>query len=443
MRGFVAAIFACVLLFQQSAEALEERRVALVIGNSDYENTTPLQNPNNDARDIGRVLESLGFEVVLGLDLTGRQMRGIIRDFADKLRNADVGLLFYAGHALQVNDVNYLAPIDARIEHEGDLDFETIPLRFVLKHIEREVKTVLIFLDACRDNPLALPLLASGRSTRAGRGLARIDIDARKEGTYVAFATEPGSIALDGSGRNSPFTKALLDNIERPGIDLPSLMTDVRLQVYEETNRRQIPWTSSSLLGRFYFAPATVVEAAPSAPVAGSGAEALRPEPAEPPVAEVQGAAEDVVAAVTPDQIPDVVAPLAGRELNVEVQKELRRLGCDPGSPDGIWGRRSQSAFERFLKHTPVRIASTGPDFELLLKLRELKASRVCPVVCSVRHVVRNGRCVLRSCPSGQRLSSKGNCYTPKAAANAQSTGGQSSQSNQRCFEFNGQRICE
>ena len=164
-----------------------------------------------------------------------------------------MALLFYAGHGLQVNGQNYLAPVDAKLGDEADLDFETVPLRTILRQMEREVKTSLVFLDACRDNPLALNLARNmgTRSTAVGRGLARVSTGI---GTLIAFATEPGNVALDGEGGNSPFTTALLTHIETPGLDIAQLMRRVRRDVMAATSSRQVPWNNSSLTGDFYFA---------------------------------------------------------------------------------------------------------------------------------------------------------------------------------------------
>lgn len=247
----VAMVVAMIGFIASGAVANAAKRVALVIGNSAYENAAPLKNPRNDAEDLTNKLNELGFEVVSGFDLDSRGMRDTVRKFGEKLRGADVAMFFYAGHALQVNGRNYLAPVNTDIRHEGDLDFETIPMDFVQRQMERETKTVLLFLDACRDNPLARSLRATSRSTGATRGLARETNSS--EGTFIAFATQPDNVALDGDGRNSPFTTALLANLDRPGVEISTLMTDVRRQVFEATNEQQIPWINSSLLGRFYF----------------------------------------------------------------------------------------------------------------------------------------------------------------------------------------------
>ena len=151
--GFFVSFVAAVLLPAHAA-----KRVALVIGNSAYEHATPLKNPKNDAEAIARALTDVGFEVVKGLDLTHIDFAQTVASFRKKLRGADVGLLFYAGHGLQVNGQNYLAPVDAELADETALGFEAVPLHLVLKLMERETKTNLVFLDACRDNPLARDL---------------------------------------------------------------------------------------------------------------------------------------------------------------------------------------------------------------------------------------------------------------------------------------------
>lgn len=229
------------------------KRVALVIGNSAYEQATPLKNPRNDADALAASLERLDFEVIKGVDLNRTQFEGTVRTFARAIRGADVALFFYAGHGLQVNGSNYLAPVDAKLGNEADLDFETLPLRTILKQMEREVKTNLVFLDACRDNPLARNLARSmgTRSTSVGRGLARVDSGV---GTLIAFATEPGNVALDGAGNNSPFTESLLKYIETPNLDIARLMRRVRKEVLDKTLGKQVPWSNSSLTGDFMFA---------------------------------------------------------------------------------------------------------------------------------------------------------------------------------------------
>jgi hypothetical protein len=250
-------------------------RVALVIGNSAYKFAPRLNNSVNDASDIAAALERLGFDVVRGIDLDYAGMREHVLRFSEQLAGADVGLFYYAGHGLQVSGRNYLAPIDLRLESEADLDFRTIDLDLVLRNMTRETRTNIVFLDACRDNPLAAQLARrmGARSAAISRGLAQVVAGV---GTLIAFATEPGNVALDGENtRNSPFTAALLDTIERPGLHVGDVMIAVRNQVLKQTRGKQVPWEHSSLTGKFYFVPQ-------SAPSPGRTDEAFTPKEINP-----------------------------------------------------------------------------------------------------------------------------------------------------------------
>lgn len=249
--------------------ASAEKRVALVIGNSAYVKSSVLANPANDAAEMARALTEAGFEVIAGLDLDKRAFDMKVRDFARALNNADVALFFYAGHALQVSGRNYLVPVDASMDRERDLDFETVGVDFILRQMEidRENKTNLVFLDACRDNPLARNLARSmgTRSASISQGLAQVQTGV---GTFISYSTQPGNVALDGSGANSPFTTALVKGLREPGRNLTSVMIDVRKDVLAVTGGKQVPWDHSSLTGDFYFhlasAPGLMVK--PDAP---------------------------------------------------------------------------------------------------------------------------------------------------------------------------------
>ena len=224
------------------------RRVALVIGNGSYRHATKIPNPANDAADIAQALRKLGFDVVEGRDLDKRGMEEKIREFGGKLDRADLALFFYAGHGMQVNGKNYLLPVDAKLERAGDLSLDTIEVGQVLAQMEAEKRVNLIFLDACRDNPLSRSFSRSlgTRSTSVGSGLASIQ---SAVGTMIAYATQPDNVALDGEGRNSPFTKALLKHIVTPNLEISALMKRVRADVLAATREKQVPWDHSSLVG--------------------------------------------------------------------------------------------------------------------------------------------------------------------------------------------------
>jgi hypothetical protein len=233
--------------------AASSRRAALVIGNGDYRVANKLPNPANDATDIAAALRKLGFDVVEGKNLDRRGMDDAIRDFGRKLDRADLALFYYAGHGLQVEGKNYLVPVDARLERPGDLALDAVNLHVVLAQMEADTRVNLVFLDACRDNPLTRSLARAlgTRSASVGQGLASIQSGI---GTMIVYSTQPDNVALDGDGRNSPFTTALLKHISDRGIDIGTIMRRVRADVIAATRRKQVPWDHSSLVGEVVLA---------------------------------------------------------------------------------------------------------------------------------------------------------------------------------------------
>jgi tetratricopeptide (TPR) repeat protein len=231
-------------------------RVALVIGNAAYSNVPSLANPVNDAREMSSALRELGFKVIEGYNLNSTTMRSKIAEFGNALPGAGVSLFYYAGHGMQVSGRNYLVPVDAKVERPSALGTEAIEVNTVIADMESEKRINLVFLDACRDNPLSRNLARSmgggARSSAVGQGLAQVNAGI---GTLITFATSPDTIALDGSGRNSPFTQAMLKYIRTPGLEVRSMLTRVRADVIRATNEQQVPWDHSSLTGDFYFKP--------------------------------------------------------------------------------------------------------------------------------------------------------------------------------------------
>ena len=229
------------------------KRLALVIGNAEYTHAGALANPANDAKGMTQALEALGFAVATGIDLARDPMENAFFDFETAIRDAEVALLFYAGHVLQVKGENYLIPVDANIEMEMHLKRRAFSLSEVLEN--ERTRTNLIFLDACRNNPftrlLSRTLGLEGERTLR-RGLAEVRA---ARGTFIAFATSPDAVALDGKGKNSQFTAAILKHIGTPGLSVTDMMTDVVNEVTQTTGDKQQPWQQSNLRAKFYFKP--------------------------------------------------------------------------------------------------------------------------------------------------------------------------------------------
>src|ERR1700682_6164856 len=231
--------------------AAAEKRVALVGGNSAYQNVSPLDNPKNDALLIADTLGRLGFALIGGraeVDLDKAQFDSVVQRFGNQLVGADVALFYYAGHGLQVRGTNYLVPVTANPTRETDVDFQMIDVALVLRQMEGAgTKLNLVILDACRNNPFG------GRGLRASDGgLAQIRAP---EGTLLSYATQPGNVALDGNDGHSPYTRALAETMQKPGLDVLQAFNQVGLLVKRATGSSQQPWVSSSPIdGSFYFA---------------------------------------------------------------------------------------------------------------------------------------------------------------------------------------------
>lgn len=248
------------------------KRVALVIGNSAYENASPLDNPQRDAKAIAETFRNIGFEtVIVTSDAKRADLVDALRDFANVAENADWAVVYYAGHGIEVSGINYLIPVDAKLSVDRDVQFETIPLDQVLTSVEQAKKLKLIILDACRDNPFVStmrktpapePRTASVSTaggvvgTRSvGLGLGRIEEKKTGQATLVAYAAKHGQVALDGEGENSPFAIALVQRVATPGVEINKIFRLVRDDVMEATAGRQEPYTYGSLPGSedFFF----------------------------------------------------------------------------------------------------------------------------------------------------------------------------------------------
>ena len=469
----VLALFGFLAALSAAADVHAERRVALVVGNAHYAHANTLRNPINDASDIAELLKTLGFEVTVATDLDQRAFARQIDAFGRALEGADIALFFYAGHGLQVNEKNYLVATGARLENEFLIPAETIELEAVIRLMESRSRVNLVFLDACRNNPLAdrlrQNLIAANRSASLGRGLARVEPTGRD--TLIAFAAAPGQEATDGHGRNSPFTNALLKQLPKPGVEVSVMLKEVTAQVRRETNNAQRPQQLSDMSQTFYFAkakpvapqPQPRVNEPPPAPdhsielaywnsarsandcesvrayldrypsgifsdlaklserrLCDAPSAAAKPEPPPPlprppmglaPVkprlptldtvsapVPAQGEPAAAAAASTPPSpgesrvaalpSPDTPAPEAradpergatgNADLVRDLQRELTRVGCSPGRPDGVWGSRSREALQDFNRRAKADLNADAPSEEALAAVQKQKGW-VCP----------------------------------------------------------------
>jgi len=230
-----------------------ERRVALVIGNSAYKNTSQLLNPKRDAEAVAATLRGIGFQVVMAqTDLGKNEFLEAMRAFGKEAFNADWAMVYYAGHGIEIAGQNYLVPVDAKLESDRDVQYEAVPLEHVINAVTGAKKLRLVVLDACRDNPFLQKMARTILSSRSlGRGLAQIDPEG---GTLVAYAAKHGQVALDGDGQNSPFVASLVRQMQTPGVELNKVFRYVRDDVLRETKRQQEPFFYGSLPGDdFYF----------------------------------------------------------------------------------------------------------------------------------------------------------------------------------------------
>ena len=277
VRPLVATVLMVVVLAIPSV-VLADGRVALVVDNSTYAHIGRLPNPDNDARDMSAALRRLGFEVTTELNADRVELTEALRKFTRRSAGADVSLVFYAGHGIEMDGVNYLVPVDARLERDVDVRFETVTVDDLL------VSTFgaslrLVILDACRNNPLALSMQRSAaiRSVSGG-SFADLNEDLLGDETLVAYAAAAGSMAADGRGRNSPYTAALLSHLETP-LEIGLLFRRVRAQVLAATNGAQRPHEYHSLVGEHYLTRTL----AAGASVTVTAAVPADPEPADPP----------------------------------------------------------------------------------------------------------------------------------------------------------------
>jgi hypothetical protein len=342
-RGTLPALIALLFLLLASPAAAE-KRIALVVGNSAYQNITRLDNPRNDAVLMADTLLGLGFTLIGGraqLDLDKPALDIAVQNFGRQIQGADVALFYYAGHGVQVNGSNYLVPVSANPTREADVDFQMVDINLVLRQMQGSgTRLNMVILDACRNNPFGARGLRS-----ADGGLAQMRAP---EGTLISYATQPGSVAQDGSDGHSPYTKALAATVRVAGLDIFQTFNQVGLIVKRETGGSQQPWVSSSPIdGTFYFVAPAVAAAAPQ------GATAT---PEQPRLADT----------LRPD--PDFV-PIKDPTLLRELSERLYEHNFDPESGDGKNGMKlAISKFQEKSNMSPSGEATEG----VLTRLRKL-----------------------------------------------------------------------
>ncbi len=278
---FRAIAFATLMILSALTPAASQTRVALVVGNAAYQNASMLANPVNDATRVAEKLSVLGFDVMLQTDLNGQAFRIALGDFSERALQADIALVFYAGHGIEMGGRNYLIPVDSEMRSEATAQFETVALDQVLQAV-RGAKTLgIVMLDACRDNPFGNSMTRSSGTRAVSRGLAPVSVEG-EGGIVVSFAAEAGSTADDGDGTNSPYTEALLETLDEPGLEVGRMFRTLRAKVREKSGGRQVPVEQAQL-------PDTDVFITPA--VLPSAEATLRPkfsaslEPAEEPAA--------------------------------------------------------------------------------------------------------------------------------------------------------------
>ena len=343
--GFCLAVS---VMFASVAAA--ERRVALVVGNSAYKNAATLSNTINDSTAIGALFKSIGFEVVISrTDLGVVEFKRTVREFLITAENADIAVVYYAGHGIEIGGTNYLVPVDARLSRDYDVDDEAVALDRIIWALQPVRRLRLILLDACRDNPFAAKLRSAGRMPSKG-GLAKLD-DVNAD-TLVAYAAKAGSTSYDGDGFNSPYATALLRHLAEPGVDVRIALGRVRDAVITMTGGRQEPFIYGSL-GGATMALVPMSDPARDEPVPPPPAAALISPPTSVPVPPRPGVAKPTPPAMSPAVKVEPPKPplpaqaaLEAADSCVRDEARLARLRANP-APDEIISFQREVACKR------------------------------------------------------------------------------------------------
>jgi uncharacterized caspase-like protein len=377
--AFCLAFALGITLATQSA-AFAERRIALVIGNGKYENAGVLANPTNDADAVADLFTKAGFDSVdRRRDLGVVEFKRAVREFVDRAASADVAVVYYSGHGLEIGGVNYLIPVDAKLTSVLDMDDEAVSLDRILVAAGHVKKLSLIILDACRENPFH-PAADDARVTRGGVSMGLAGVGPTVADTLIAFAAKAGSVSYDGDGRNSPFTTALVKYITQPGLDIRLALGKVRDDVLRATNHRQEPYVYGSLGGDSVALVPAPVAAAPSVA-------AVPPAPTSPAAAPPANADADEASDY---RTTERFASLDGWRAFLAVH------------PDGAYARLARAEVDKLLARQKTEAAKT--EAAPLVTARMEVAPPLSPEALCERDADRLVR--LRANPTNEEASS-------------------------------------
>ena len=438
---FASAVVTGLLLIYSIGVAHANKRVALVIGNSAYQNAPALINPKNDAQDIGKSLRDLGFFTIVATDLDRAGMNDALDRFSRTVGGAEIALVYYSGHGMQFAGKNFLLPVEARLENADDVNrFRMMPLDDVFDVLQGAPGARIVILDACRNNPVEddvkrrlASLPGANRDAFLTRGLSRVAAN----GLIVAYATQANDVASDGIGRNSPFAAALLRNLGTSDIDVRQMFFNVQDEVDRLTAGKQRPELSISLVGQYKLKVSTNTpankEVVPPAPVdPAADAWAVTRDTTSRAVLEdfirhfgstvygsmararLEELKKTQMAALPPEQ-----TQIQQYELGRSLQLELKRVGCYEGAMNGEFGVATREALRNFVKYSALSLRVDDLSLDTIKAVRGFD-KRVCPL----------------SCPAGERAEGD-SCKRVTAAPARVPTGAK------KCFNFQGREFCE
>ena len=449
-----------------SQPALAERKVALLIGNAKYGTTaSSLKNPLNDTAIMRKALVSAKFEVTVVENASLDQMSAALEQFEEEARGAEIGLIYYSGHGVEIDGENYLVPVDAELRSDRKVKYEAIAMTDVMNSLGGVTTLKLVLLDACRDNPFLNSMKRLATKSVGSKGLAKVE--ASDSNTLIGYATAPGDVAQDGNGDNSPYAAALARHLVTPGLEIESALRAVAKDVREATGDAQTPFKTGSIYETVLLGPAIIdpVEEPAKKSKQNQNLANQTPLPFDPCRDAAQhwnevktsqnkdlvrehielfgncaftSLAEHRIAALEEE---DAKLALRGSETRVqkELQTELSRLNCEPGSLDGVWGKQSVTALNRFMSAYAEQLNGIdGSNFATVTSKARSIAPKACPRLCGAGQRLVGGVCEqVKQVQKPRRTAIR----PAKKAAGSGGSSGFGSQGN--CKIFNGQRICQ